>query len=522
MKTTHQAGDAASTDWSEGYVTESEYTHGYYGELNPLLCRLALLLAGIAPPELEQACELGYGQGVSLNIHAAASAVAWWGTDFNPAQAASAGALARAAGNGARAADQSFAEFAARPDLPEFDFIGLHGIWSWVSDENRALITDFIRRRLKVGGVAYISYNTQPGWAAFAPVRHLMAQHASVIGASGQGMLSRVGEAIDFFDRLAATDPAFLGANPQVSQRFASVKGQNRRYLAHEYFNQDWAPMHFASVADWLAPARLSHACSANFLDLLDSINLSARQGAFLAEIADPHFRQTVRDFMTNQQFRRDYWVKGLRRLPGLERDEALRATQVVLTVQRPSAVLKVRGALGEATMSAAVYGPILDALADQGPHALADVETAVARAGVSFAQLLEAVVTLVGTGQLAPAQPEDAARAASARTRALNAELCRKARGGGEISVLASPVTGGAVAVSRFAQLFLLARAQGHAEPAAWAAQVQAVLAAQGQKLLQDGVPLEPGPATLALLTEQATKFASGDLGMLQALGVA
>ena len=85
-----------------------------------------------------------------------------------------------------------------------------------------------------------------------------------------------------------------------------------------------------------------------------------------------------------------------------------------------------------------------------------------------------------------------------------------------------ASPVTGGAVAVGRFAQLFLLARAQGHLEPAAWAAQVQAVLAAQGQKLLQDGVPLDPGPATLALLTEQAAKFAAGDLRVLQGLGVA
>ena len=76
-----------------------------------------------------------------------------------------------ASGAAAKLFDQAFAEFCARPDLPDFDFIGLHGIWSWISDENRAVIVDFIRRKLKVGGVLYISYNTQPGWAAIVLVK---------------------------------------------------------------------------------------------------------------------------------------------------------------------------------------------------------------------------------------------------------------------------------------------------------------------------------------------------------------
>ena len=65
----------------------------------------------------------------------------------------------------ANLSDESFEEFCRRQDLPDFDFIGLHGIWSWVSDKNRQVIVDFIRRKLKVGGVVYVSYNTQPGWA---------------------------------------------------------------------------------------------------------------------------------------------------------------------------------------------------------------------------------------------------------------------------------------------------------------------------------------------------------------------
>ncbi|MFZ9430062.1 MAG: class I SAM-dependent methyltransferase, partial [Burkholderiaceae bacterium] len=161
------------TTWTSGYVADIGYTYGYYAELNPQRVRLAFLNAGLAFPDMGTACELGFGQGLSANLHAAGSVCSWWGTDFNPAQADFARELAHASGSGAQLFDESFAEFAAR-EMPEFDYIGVHGIWSWVSDANRAVIVDFIRRKLKVGGVLYISYNTLPGWGTFAPMRHLM------------------------------------------------------------------------------------------------------------------------------------------------------------------------------------------------------------------------------------------------------------------------------------------------------------------------------------------------------------
>jgi hypothetical protein len=141
------------SDWTAGYVTDIDYTFGYYPELNPLRLRLAFLAARHRPPEVDTACELAFGQGVSTNLHAAASGMQWFGTDFNPAQAGFAQELAAVSGAGARLFDESFTEFCTRPDLPDFDFIGLHGIWSWISDENRAVIVDFVRRKLAVGGV---------------------------------------------------------------------------------------------------------------------------------------------------------------------------------------------------------------------------------------------------------------------------------------------------------------------------------------------------------------------------------
>jgi len=65
--------------------------------------------------------------------------------------------FADASGSGATLLEDSFAELAARPELPEFDIIGLHGVWTWISDENSRVIVDFIRRKLRAGGILYIS-----------------------------------------------------------------------------------------------------------------------------------------------------------------------------------------------------------------------------------------------------------------------------------------------------------------------------------------------------------------------------
>ena len=41
-------------DWSSGYVSDVNYTHGYYAGLNPLNLNLALIHAGIRPPIIKK------------------------------------------------------------------------------------------------------------------------------------------------------------------------------------------------------------------------------------------------------------------------------------------------------------------------------------------------------------------------------------------------------------------------------------------------------------------------------------
>lgn len=509
------------SEWTAGYVADIGYTFGYYPELNPLRIKLAFLSQGFAFPEVGSACELGFGQGLSTNMHATASVTQWCGTDFNPSQAAFAQELAAVAGANARLYDDAFADFAARPDLPQFDYIAMHGIWSWISDENRQVIVEFIRSKLKVGGVLYISYNTLPGWASFAPMRHLLTLHAEIQGAEGQGIIGRIDGAFQFVDQLLAVNPGYVRANSAVSDRVTKIKGQNRNYLAHEYFNRDWVPMHYATMSRWLEPAKLQYACSANLLDHVDAVNLSTEQQSMLKGINDITLRESARDYIVNQQFRRDYWVRGIRKITSLAKVEALRALRVVLVTHRPDVSLTIATPLGEATMSEAIYAPILDILSDHKARTLGQIEQEAKGKVAGLPQIVQVVQVLVNGGHLAPANDEGVTVKAKKQTDRVNAHIINKSRASNDVTCLASPVTGGGVEVARFHQLFLSALSTGKKHPAEWADFVWKILEVQGQAIMKEGKTLETAAENIEELVNQAEEFRKKRLPILKALMV-
>ncbi|MBX9917214.1 MAG: class I SAM-dependent methyltransferase [Nitrosomonas sp.] len=510
------------SNWTAGYVADIGYTYGYYTELNPQRLKLPFLASGQVLPEVKTACELGFGQGMSIAIHAAASQVTWYGTDFNPAQASFAREITAAAGADASVFDESFEEFCLRPDLPEFDYIGLHGIWSWINDQNRRVIADFLRRKLKIGGVLYISYNTQPGWAPMVPMRELLSSHIDVMGASGQGIINRIDAALDFAERLFAAEPLYTKINPQVVERVKRMKEQSRHYLAHEYFNQDWHPMSFNRLSEWLSAAKLDFTCSAHYTDHVDAVNLSNDQQVLLQELSDVTFRQSVRDFMCNTQFRRDYWVKGGRQLGAFERGEQLRAQRVMLASESASVEFKVGGARGEATLNENVYRPILNLLADYKPRSLGQIEHEMKNEGLVFAQVLQAVMILAGKGDLGLVQEDIVINKAKRATDKLNLDLLNKSRSSNDIAYLASPITGGGISVNRFQQLFLLARNQGIKHPQEWAKFVWQHLEIMNQRLTKEGKSLSTSEENITELTHQALEFSEKRLPILKALQIA
>jgi hypothetical protein len=349
-----------------------------------------------------------------------------------------------------------------------------------------------------------------------------MTEQATVMGATGKGVVSRVDGALEFAQKLLDTNPLFARANPSVGDRLKKVAAQDRHYLAHEYFNKDWHPMHFATLSDWLGSAKIDFACSANYLEHVDALNLTPDQQKFLSEISDASFKESVRDFMVNQQFRKDYWVKGARKLSVIEKSEMLKAHRLILTSPRADVPLKLNGALGEADLSAAIYTPILDLMSDHKIRTIEEIVNKINSKEVTFAQVIQAAIVLIGTGHMASAQNDAQITKAKQATAKLNLSLMSKARFSTELTFLASPVTGGGVAVNRFQQLYLLALTQGKKLPKDWAQFAWSVLASQNQRLLKEGVTIESADENLKELTEQAERFEINRLPILKALQIA
>ena len=127
--------------WSDGYVTEIAYPKNFHQELSPARLCLTALIKGIKSPAIHKEfnyLELGCGRGISTNIFAASNPKGnFFATDFNPSHIAGAQQLAQEAElNNISFFEDSFADLKKR-ELPMFDFICLHGLYSWISRENQ-------------------------------------------------------------------------------------------------------------------------------------------------------------------------------------------------------------------------------------------------------------------------------------------------------------------------------------------------------------------------------------------------
>ena len=450
--------------WSDGYVTEIDYTHGYYRELSPVILDFALLMKGLVRPKGGplRYLELGFGQGLSLNIHAAACPGEFWGTDFSPSQAVHASELALRAGSGVHVLNESFSDFLGRGDLPCFDIIGIHGIWSWISASARQDLLKIISRKLNAGGIVYISYNCFPGFSSVQPVQHLMALHAAAN--IGQDVKARIDGSLDFIEELGAAGARFFAANPGTLDRVKDIRSKDKRYVAHEYFNQNWYCSTFAEMAGDMAAHRMSFAGSAHLLDHVVGVQLSPAAQAIVGRIPDMTLRETTRDYFINQQFRRDIFGKGLIKLSPLEQRTQLGEIHFLLTARPEAIKLEVNGGVGKVQLRPEIYEPIIACLkVTQGkPMLLADICQDPNVASLSTEQIIEAVLLLVATGSIAPTQPPDVVAAADATCRSLNGAIFDGAQTSDDTQFLASPVLGSGVPVSRIHRLFLGARREG------------------------------------------------------------
>lgn len=147
---------------SDGYATELEYVDDFNCALNPLWIDFSLNLAGIATrknsldsEDLQsfRYLELGFGMGNSFTLHANCSEGKFIGNDLIPAHCQHAQRFLTASKSSAKVYEESFKrikEHLAEENF-QFDYIVLHGVWSWISKENQQIILEIISRHLTGG-----------------------------------------------------------------------------------------------------------------------------------------------------------------------------------------------------------------------------------------------------------------------------------------------------------------------------------------------------------------------------------
>jgi SAM-dependent methyltransferase len=509
--------------WSDGYFTDLNYSHGYYSEMNPAMLRLACLCQAIEPqlPENPDYLELGFGQGVSINIHAAGSEGSYWGTDFNPAQTVEARKLATASGADLRLLDDSFEELAARTDLPDFDVIALHGIWSWISQKNRRLIADIIRRKLRPGGIAYISYNCMPGWAPIIPMRQMLTLYQEYGGGKMLGPAATIDGALQFLAEIAKSGSNYFQDNPFARHHLEQLLTQRRNYVAHEYMNADWHIQHFSDMVRDLGDTKLTFVGSARLLDGIDNLQLSDDGQKVLSKIGHPIMRETVRDHLVNRRFRTDIFVKGPRRLPDREHREAWHSQSFVMTAPPSDIPKKITCSRGDAELPAARYDPVIWALFDDfyKPKRIDELLRHSESSKLTPQEIVEVLTVLCGAGFVCPAKEPSAI--VKKQCRALNDCILQKALTSTDLHHMVSPLTGGGIALTHMNQLFIQATNEGKVGPDALAAYVWQFLESIGERLMKDGERLESAEENIHEITISAKRFINTGQPLLEALQI-
>jgi SAM-dependent methyltransferase len=347
-----------------GYITDVAYIPGFYPQMAPGALRHVAVLNGVAPPAVAggfRYLELGCGLGRVVTTLAAANPRGEFvGIDLNPEHTAAAGREIAAAGiANARVLTADFAGLPA--DLGEFEFIALHGVFSWVGPEVRTRILDVVRRHLAPGGLLLVSYNAMPGWAHLQPIRGILGQYAAL----RQGdSVQRVRDALAYLVFLRDRQAKYFVDNPRASAYIDALLTQDVRYLAHEFLNEHWTSFYFAEVAEMFGGAGLTFVGSqpthTNFWDLC----VRPEFQELFRTTRDRLVTEAHKDFCANTAFRWDVYAKSPRRLEGVDARLTV-ADDLEFHVAKPGTRLPFQANLGvvTSTIDGPLYGSLVEIL---------------------------------------------------------------------------------------------------------------------------------------------------------------
>lgn len=193
-----------------------------------------------------------------------------------------------------------------------FDYIIAHGVYSWVDDDVKDALLRLIDEHLAEDGIAYVSYNTYPGWHTMEEVRQLMMfsnrdkaqfNHKEKV-LHGKTIGSIVGSQILNYDNLKERNSKFLGALRSVMQK-------DEYYVGHDHLEPNNDPVYFYQFNDHLADHNLAYLCDADLtLSMVHSFDVDIADTLDKLAPNDHVNQEQYLDFMLDTTFRKSIICK--------------------------------------------------------------------------------------------------------------------------------------------------------------------------------------------------------------------
>jgi len=320
------------TDPSTSY-DEIPYSDNCFPYMHPDHLATVATLHGLTPPPVENSRVLELGCARGGNIIPMALGLPegrFLGIDLSSRQIAEGRAIIENLGlQNIDLQTLSITDFAANSG--QFDYIVCHGVYSWVPEQVRDKILAICSENLAPSGVAYVSYNTYPGWHERGMVRELMAYHVR----NSKAALDRVERARAFLEELVQVIAVKTSSYARIIRSEGEfLRGVSNTYVYHEHLEETNHPMYFHEFVGRARAKGLSFLAEARTPGLIDNLSPEARS-AIEHWASDTVTREQYLDFLCNRTFRRTLLCHETadRRPPGL--NEVL-ASMTISTGVRP------------------------------------------------------------------------------------------------------------------------------------------------------------------------------------------
>lgn len=189
--------------------------------------------------------------------------------------------------------------------LGQFDYIIAHGVYSWVPPLVQDKILVICKQNLVPNGVAYVSYNTYPGWHLLGTLRDMMLYHTRYMTEP----LAQAAEARALLDFLANSVPAENTPHGSLLHAYVSfikerLLPKDDAFLLHDELSEVNEPVYFYQFAERAIRHGLQYLADAQFRTMLPG-NFPAEVSETLRQMAkDTIALEQYMDFLRNRVFR--------------------------------------------------------------------------------------------------------------------------------------------------------------------------------------------------------------------------